>query len=597
MCLSVFLSFSHIGKAVLPLPEVAIPAAVAQLQEKSVRLGGVQLDGWWMNQTTLAPDATLFPSGWDAFQRQLAAASSGGNQSAPSPPLLLYKAFFTHDYDLFATLNITAVQSPTGAWYPAASEADRFFSALFLQGRALGMSAYETDFMSDHLLPTPALASTVLGLPSYLGGLARAGARTHTPMQWCMPTAGMIMFAAALPAVSNARASVDYACEGPQGMNVTWAPNYMIGIPGLLFWAADVPPSKDIFWSSATQPGVPSNCGPSGHGQPNFEMDAVLAVLSTGPVGLGDGPGLTNASLANSTCRADSVVLKPDKPLTALDATFLPRSGPRGFVGFLPMTAEGNCSLHRPCAPAAQQTHVTLPVASEALATRSGEHQVTHGQAPDAARHRQTESSMASPVPRDATWYALMSINLGAFVPTARELYPVPATASAWVYREQRWARCANNTQAFAPLPHGGGTCLRRIALTARGLDTPLMDISSGQHRLDSNGSLAWQLYHLAPELPLPSAASGGPWFLLGEPDKIVPVSGNRFANLSLTTSLVGGWFSCLHFSLAGVAGERITVGAVDPGSVYREHVFDGRACPWNSGASCAICSESPTQL
>ena len=48
----------------------------------------------------------------------------------------------------------------------------------------------------------------------------------------------------------------------------------------------------------------------------------MVAAFSTGPVGLGDGPGYTNPTLALATCRADGTLLQPDKPLTALDETF-----------------------------------------------------------------------------------------------------------------------------------------------------------------------------------------------------------------------------------------------------------------------------------
>jgi hypothetical protein len=535
----------------LPLPEVDIPRAVAALAAAGRKIGGVQLDGWWMNQTTFAPDNTLFPSSWPVFQQRLRSAGDG------TVPLLLYKAFFSGNYDLFAALNVTPVLSPTGAHYPDGPGAFRFFRALFQQGLGLGMASFETDFMSDHLLPTPALSNNTQGLPLYLSGMAAAGAALNTPMQWCMPTAGLVLFAANLSAVTNARASVDYACEGPQAMNVSWAPNYMIGIPGLLFFAADVTPSKDIFWTRAEEKGAPVNCGPAAHGQPNFEMDAVLAVLSTGPVGLGDGVSLTNISLANRTSRADGVVLKPDKPLTALDPTFMPHAGPRPNVGFLPMTAEGECSFSRPCSPAAHQTHATVNITTAA----NGE---------DGA----------------ATWHQLLSINLGAFNATLRDLYPQPACSAgqaelAWYVRESRFSSCMNNSVATAALPRGG-YCLRRIAVPCGAVDTPFLDITSGQHRLDGAGALAWALYNFAPELP-------SKWTLLGEREKIVPVSSLRFTDVQEATTTDDS--VCLAFRMHATAHEVVAVGAVDPAGIYVENVFAGSDCPAGQrGPVCRIC-------
>ena len=39
-------------------------------------------------------------------------------------------------------------------------------------------------------------------------------------------------------------------------------------------------------------------------------LDALVAAFSTGPVGLGDGPGYTDAALALATCRADETLLQ-----------------------------------------------------------------------------------------------------------------------------------------------------------------------------------------------------------------------------------------------------------------------------------------------
>ena len=52
------------------------------------------------------------------------------------------------------------------------------------------------------------------------------------------------------------------------------------------------------------------------------ELNAIIAVFSTGPVGVGDGAGATNQTVVMATCTAAGGLLQPDKPLTAIDATF-----------------------------------------------------------------------------------------------------------------------------------------------------------------------------------------------------------------------------------------------------------------------------------
>ena len=82
-------------------------------------------------------------------------------------------------------------------------------------------------------------------------------------------------------------------------------------------------PSKDNFWSTdgeqfwgpngvpwASQPNPGTNC----------ELNAVLAALSTGPVGPSDGKGLTNATRVMQSCAADGTLLQPNKPLTWVDS-------------------------------------------------------------------------------------------------------------------------------------------------------------------------------------------------------------------------------------------------------------------------------------
>ena len=412
--------------------------------------------------------------------------------------------------------------------------------------------------MSDHFLPTPALANTTSGLPTYLGGLAAAGAKRGVPMQWCMPTTGIVLFASGQKAVSNARATVDYAVEDEIA---NWRENYAVGGPGLIFWAAGVPPSKDITWTTAREPTcpLPTKC----HAHPSFEMDVALAVLTTGPVGLGDGPGMTNASLAARTCRADGTLLKPSKPLTAIDATFVPRgakSGPLPTVGFLPLPkGSPDCAgpgKGRPCSPKAYQTHSAIALAPPAYA--------------------QAVKSTA------AVWHQLVTIHLGSFTPAVADFYPAlgpggggtGSPQSVAAYREYRWAPCAPGAGTFGP-------CLKNA------WPAGLPDVSSGPTRFDANNATAWKLFTFFPPLPLPKGKGKGAWILLGELDKIVPVSPQRFAEVGVDAA------GCVAWRMQGQKGEAVRVHAVPPGP--GKHVvgtFDGAQCPPGGPNSCTLCSK-----
>ena len=193
-----------------PNSQRSLPAALTALRAQNLTVDVLQLDGWWMNKTVFKANDEDFPD-WPAFRAAIGMDTK----------LVLYKAFFGRNDVLLNKFN--RVESPKGPWYPAADDAEPFFTELFAQGKAIGLASYEVDFMSDHWIPTPALANTTSGLPTYLGGLAAAGAKRGVPMQWCMPTTGIVLFAASCPAVSNARATVDYAVEDEIA---NWRENY-----------------------------------------------------------------------------------------------------------------------------------------------------------------------------------------------------------------------------------------------------------------------------------------------------------------------------------------------------------------------------------
>ncbi|EDQ87480.1 uncharacterized protein MONBRDRAFT_33304 [Monosiga brevicollis MX1] len=443
------------GIKVLPLPETEIPRAVQILHEQGLTIPFVQLDGL----------RRVGVSKW-----------------------LLYKAFFAPDYDLFA--RYPKMQSPAGPWYPQPSAALDFFRDFFAQGVALDMASFETDFMSDHLLPTPLLFTSGDSLETYLAGLGQAALDAGIPMQWCMPTAGVVLAAVNKPAVTNVRVSVDYACEGPLNLPVSWAPNYMIGVGGLLAEAVGVVPSKDIFRTRSHVEHDLPECG-SVHDQPNFELDALLAVWSTGPVGVGDGTNLTNITLAQRLGRSDGVVLRPDRPATAVDATFVPPAQSQKtlqpLVGFLPLTSDGDCTSARPCSPILYQTHASLPL-SLAAPGRSG-----------------LDANYSN-------WHYFVSIHLGSFAPARSEVYPVMEPAQAFVYYELRWRMCTAG-QSVAAQPD----CLQHLNASA----TWLPDLTSGEKRTTADGGDAWRAFAFAPVLAYD-------WIFLGERTKLTPVSSAR---------------------------------------------------------------------
>src|SRR4051794_9211130 len=102
-----------------------------------------------------------------------------------------------------------------------------------------------------------------------------------------MPVVSDIVESLENPMAESIRLSDDYATNPLQ---------WKIGRLGIISWSLGLAPSKDTFWSISEQPGNLYNFT-----EPNPELNALVASLSTGPVGTGDKIGFTNKTLVMMT--------------------------------------------------------------------------------------------------------------------------------------------------------------------------------------------------------------------------------------------------------------------------------------------------------
>ena len=122
-----------------------------------------------------------------------------------------------------------------------------------------------------------------------------------------MAEASHLLSALDHPNVTTIRTSVDYAVG--LAKEVYW-PQFHTA--GMLAWAVGVLPFKDNFQSD-------ERAG---------QAEALVATLSAGIVGVSDGLGRTRPEFVMPTCRADGMLLKPDRPATPTDTMFLPNRRP-----------------------------------------------------------------------------------------------------------------------------------------------------------------------------------------------------------------------------------------------------------------------------
>lgn len=297
------------------------------------------------------------------------------------------------------------------------------------------------------------------------------------------------MEALSFPAVTNGRASGDY--ESPTSNLL----NY--GTAAMFFSAAGVAPSKDNWWSTPGQPrprtlpSGPPPCDGGGRNVTDNFLHALVATLSTGPVGFSDSIGFNNITLIRATCASDGMILKPSLPLAAIDRSFATDKATRGL-------APGDNVW------------------------------VTH-----------TAST------RGLVWYMVLAITVHSdFVLLRDDLWPrlpVSQDVVVWDYSDM---------SGSARLVQGNMTELANLT-TVPGSD-PL-------NPLDFHYKL------IAPIIP----QSGG-WALLGEPDKLTPVSVQRGWSFDFTDRFL--------LRMSGVVGENVTVAAWKAGIVHKRTATIGHS-------------------
>eukprot|EP00936_MAST-01D_sp_MAST-1D-sp1_P001500 g1500.t1 len=193
-----------------------------------------------------------------------------------------------------------------------------------------GLGTIKQDHMGENIGACKTSYSNVSVLNSWLGGMAQAATDNGVGVLYCCAPPSVHMFGATVQAAYAVRASPDYVWQAngrvlklPQ---VQWA----LGPDNAFHYLANgLLPYKDTFFSNTTM----AQTRPAGTDKSQwppfyeyYESDpsthALMALLSMGPVTFSDAVGATNRTLVMQTCRQDGVLLKPDRPATALDAQF-----------------------------------------------------------------------------------------------------------------------------------------------------------------------------------------------------------------------------------------------------------------------------------
>jgi hypothetical protein len=288
---------------------------------KGVPVAYMQLDDWWyvgkdyfgnvksVTDWRASTVPRLFPNGLERFMDQL------------NIPVQLYTPFFSDDF--VTPYNMTESTSFRGTKIVTPKDSYAFFRDLFLLGEnqtGNRMRAYEVDFLDSNFAGSASMFESVFAAEQWYTSMARAAEELGVVVQYCLCSATDILQSLSLPSVVQARASGDY-------VNVE-ANAFDLGGSSLLMGAVQIAPSKDTLWTSSPQPGTMSDTEHNGLSyttQPHVQLDAILATLSLGPVGISDGLGQVGAGLISQSFRSanDSTLLRPSRPLSWVDSALL----------------------------------------------------------------------------------------------------------------------------------------------------------------------------------------------------------------------------------------------------------------------------------
>lgn len=254
----------------------------ADVEHSSAPVGSMELDSWhypkgsppsWTNNGggmfQFQADSTLFPNGLGAFQQTLAL------------PLITHARWIDASSPLRNQYQMSGNVSIDPQYWSDYSS--------YLAGN--GVQVFEQDWLAG-----PAVTNFNLTDPdAFLGNMASAMQAAGLNIMYCMPLWTHIMQSSKYSNVIAARVSND-AFQRARWDELIFNSSIASAV-GL--W-----PFADNFASAN-------------------EKDVLVATLTAGPLGLGDKLGSTVASNIGRAVRADGVIVKPDVPITATDATYV----------------------------------------------------------------------------------------------------------------------------------------------------------------------------------------------------------------------------------------------------------------------------------
>jgi len=284
-------------------------AVKADADARNIPYGYMQLDSWWYFKeregsgglVLWEPQPWMFPEGLAPFREAL------------DLPLVAHNRWFAaeNDYrDRYPFLD-----SEPGARPMSFPLSRGVFDEFMANAVAWGIFTYEQDWLDSQYWGLRYLRNGVDHAEQWMTWINDAAADRGLTVQLCMAGPAHYLYALEMPAVTTARTSVDYIPGTPKVLY--WPQFFQVN---MIAWAMGALPFKDNFQTTAGQRTVLS--------ETMGEQETLISSLSAGMVGPSDRVGYSDAALLARTCRADGLLLKPDRPVTPVDAMFLEHERP-----------------------------------------------------------------------------------------------------------------------------------------------------------------------------------------------------------------------------------------------------------------------------
>ena len=313
-------------------------AVKAALDEQGIPIKHFLLDSWWYGEgwnkgaalwedtpTCTGNDTSATPAAYPADTFPLGLAKFRDTVGA-GMAIWAHNGLWTSD-------------SPYRQTYPFASgEAEgppqgrELWDHLFKVNREWGLSTIKQDHVRQQVDATRSAYTNVSVLKNWMQGMGEGAASNNVSVLYCCAEPNIHMNGVTVPAAYAVRSSPDYVwgagSAAIQLPTVQWA----IGPDAAFHWnGLGLLPYKDTFISNVTssqrsgrswtsdESNWPSF---SGYHETNAATHALMALLSMAHVTFSDAVGETNKTLVMQLIRSDGMLLKPDRPATAIDAQF-----------------------------------------------------------------------------------------------------------------------------------------------------------------------------------------------------------------------------------------------------------------------------------